>query len=427
MAVIPAVLAASYLLSCALSLINVGYMERRAAAEPPPGLEGSFDRGRLDDMVSYNRANSRLGCWGGAISLAAALALLLTGFLPWLAGRLSGTALPAWIQGLAALFVPLFMLHLSGLPASLASSFGVERRFGFSTITPRTWLGDQLKGLLVSGLLMGLLFLGFYLFIGRLGGRWWLPAWVLVAAFSAIVIFVAPVWLAPLFNKFTPIADRELADGLLALAERARFPLAGVLQMDASKRSRHDNAYFTGLGRTRRIVFYDTMLQSYGRGELQAVLGHEIGHWKLGHIPRMLAASALFSGLTLYLTAQALGHPWLYRAIGIFDIYTKIGLSGPAVGLALLVASMLFSPLGLLLGPISNWLSRRHEYQADAFSLELHPEPGDLKGALMKLGGKNLSNLFPHPLYVAFHYGHPPLLARLEAIDRITAKRRERP
>jgi STE24 endopeptidase len=421
MAVIIAVLAFGFLFSCALSLANARHMGARAARGLPAGLEGWFDRDRIAAMVEYNRANAGLGCWGGAVSLAAAAVILASGFLPWLARNLSGTATHPGLQGLAALLVPLFLLHLAGLPASLASSFGIEKRFGFSTITPKTWAADQAKGLLVSGLLMGLLFLGFYLFIGWLGRWWWLAAWGLVMTFSVLLVFVAPVWLAPLFNKFKPLADPELGEKILSLARKAEFPLAGVFQMDASRRSTHDNAYFTGLGKTRRIVFYDTMLKSYSHGELLAVLGHEIGHWKLGHIPRMLGTSALASGLALYLAAQVMARPWLYESIGLAKIYANMGLEGPVVGLALLVASMLFSPLGLMLSPLTSWLSRRHEYQADAYSLGLHPEPEDMKTALRKLGGRNLSNLFPHPLYVAFHYSHPPLLARLEAIDKLGA------
>lgn len=422
MAVVVLVMSVGYLLTSALSIINVRHMESMSGRGLPAALEGVLDEKGLATMVGYNRANAGLGMWGGAVSLAAALALLLSGFLPWLGGRLSSIPLPAWIQGLAALFIPLFLLHLAGIPASLTSAFGVEKRFGFSTITFRTWMADQAKSLLVSALLMGLLFAGLYLFIRWLGGWWWLPAWGLVMAFSVLIVFVAPVWLAPLFNKFRPLDDRELGGKILDLARRASFPLAGVCQMDASKRSTHDNAYFTGLGSTRRIVFYDTMVRDYSHGELLAVMGHEIGHWKLGHIPRMLAVSALVSGLALFLTSRVLDGPWLYGAIGAAGIYSTIGLSGPLVGLALLVASMLFSPLGLVLSPLTSWLSRRHEYQADTFSLGLHPAPGDMKSALRKLGGRNLSNLFPHPLYVAFHYSHPPLLARLEAIDKITPK-----
>ncbi len=419
MAAILGILAAGYLFSCALSLLNARHMGARAAQGLPPELGGWFDQGKVSNMVAYNRANAWLGCWGGGIGLAAAAAVLLTGLLPWLARELSSSPLAPLLQGLAAMFAPMLILYLAGLPASLASSFGIEKRFGFSTITPATWLADQAKGLLISGLLMGLLFAGFYLFIRWLAHWWWLPAWGLVMAFSALIMFVAPVWLAPLFNKFVPIADEELKGKILDLARGAEFPLAGVMQMDASKRSTHDNAYFTGLGATRRIVFYDTMVRGYTHGELLAVMGHEVGHWKLGHIPRMLAVSALISGLALFLTSRVLAGPWLYWAISLEQVYAKIGLEGPVVGLALLVASMLFSPLGLLLSPPTNWLSRLHEYQADAFSLGLGPEPEDMKNALRKLGSKNLSNLFPHPLYVAFHYSHPPLLARLRGIDRL--------
>jgi len=162
------------------------------------------------------------------------------------------------------------------------------------------------------------------------------------------------------------------------------------------------------------------MLQNYSRPELLSVMGHEIGHWKLGHIPKMLALSWLMSGVAFFLTAEVLRRPWIYQALGIVGLYHRMGLAGPVLGLALFTATVLFSPLGLLASPLLNWVSRRHEYHADAFSLRLHPQAGALRTALIKLGSKNLSNLFPHPLYVAFHYSHPPLPERLAAIDRIS-------
>ncbi len=417
--IIAGILLGGYLFSRLLSFVNVSYLRRKASEGLPEELRGRWSPEQIAMMVEYNRAQDRLGRYSGALVLAGGLGLLFSGFLPHLAGWLAATSLPLWLQGLAALALPGFLLYLAGVPGSLASHFGVEKRFGFSTITWRTWLMDQVKSLLLSGFLLGLLFLGFYWAIGRLGHWWWLAAWSLVVVFSLLVTLIAPIWLAPLFNRFQPISDQELKEKMLEMAKRAQFPLAGVMQMDASRRSTHDNTYFTGLGTSRRIVFFDTMLRDYTPGELLAVLGHEIGHWKLGHIPRMLAASSFLSGLVLFLTARVLQGPWLYSAIGIADIYAERGLSGPAVGLALLVASMLFSPLGLLLSPLTSWLSRRHEYQADAYSLKIHRAPEDLKNALYKLVGRNLSNLFPHPLYAAFHYSHPPLLARLKAIDKL--------
>ena len=420
MALIIAILAFGYAFSSLLSGLNVRHMAARIRLGLPEGLAGRFDIAQLSRMADYNRDHARLGYWDGLMGLAATVAIMALGILPALARTLAASAMPLALQGLAALYLPLLALWLAGIPGSLASSFGVERRYGFSTITPATWLADQTKGLAVSGLLMGLLFFGFYLFIQWLGSWWWLAAWALVSLFTLLVSFVAPVLLAPLFNKFTPIADQALQDRILDLARQARFPLAGVFQMDASKRSTHDNAYFTGLGRTRRIVFYDTMLQDYGHGELLSVLGHEIGHWKLGHIPRTIIISSALSGLMLWLVSLLLNSEWLYGALGLAGLHASLGLAGPVVGVALLVASVLFSPLSLALSPLLLWISRRHEYQSDAFAVRLFPQPGEMKGALVKLARRNLSNLFPHPLYVAFHYSHPPLLARLAAIDKVT-------
>lgn len=419
MPLLAAILAAGYLIPAALTAANVRHLRAAAAGPLPPALAGRLDAGQLVRTVAYTASQARLGYWGHLIGALAAAGALFSGLLPWLAAWASALPLPGPLQGLAVLYVPLLLLALAGLPASLAEDFGIERRFGFSTITARTWALDQAKGLLIGAVLLGLLFCGFALFVSWFGPRWWLPAWGLVTAFSLLLSFVAPVWLAPLFNTFVPLKDEALRDKILALARRADFPLAGVFQMDASRRSTHDNAYFTGLGRTRRIVFYDTMVADYSHGEILAVMGHEIGHWKLRHILVSLLVSTAVSGAGLWLAARVINGEWIYGTLGLLDQFRRTGLQGPLLGAALFAASVLFSPTSLLLSPLAMWLSRRHEYQADAFSLRLLPDRAALRGALLKLGAKNLANPFPHPLYVAFHYSHPPLLARLAAIDAI--------
>ncbi len=206
---------------------------------------------------------------------------------------------------------------------------------------------------------MGLLFSGFYLFINWLGMWWWLAAWGLVVVFSLLMIFIAPVLLMPLFNKFVPLEDHELRDKILNMAKKAEFPLAGVFQMDASKRSTHDNAFFTGMGKTRRIVFYDTMVKNYSHAELLSVMGHEIGHWKEKHVFKLIFTVSVFSGILLFLASRILVHPWIYNAIGLGELFGQIGFSGAIVGVALYVAAILFEPLNLLLSPFMNWLSRK--------------------------------------------------------------------
>jgi STE24 endopeptidase len=225
-----------------------------------------------------------------------------------------------------------------------------------------------------------------------------------------------------MFNKFVSLEDHELRDKILAMAKKAEFPLSGVFQMDASKRSTHDNAFFAGMGKTRKIVFYDTMVKNYSHDEILSVMGHEVGHWKLNHLFKKIVAVSVILGVMLYLASLILAHPWIYNAIGLEDLFSLIGFKGAIVGVALYVVTILFEPLNLLLSPFMNWLSRKYEYQSDAYSLALNPSAHDMKEALIKLNQKNLSNLFPHPLYVAFHYSHPPLLERLSAIDKISNK-----
>ncbi|MDI6740100.1 MAG: M48 family metallopeptidase [Candidatus Edwardsbacteria bacterium] len=417
-----AILIFNYLFSSLLTGMNVSYLRARILQPLPQALSGWFDEAKVRQMVDYTAAKAGLGYWSNLAAMMATAAVLITGLLPWIARAAAALPLHQSLQGLVVLYVPLLALFLAGLPASAAEDFGIEKKYGFSTITIRTWITDHVKSLLIGAVLLGLLFAGFAFFVQWLGSLWWLPAWGLVTAFSVLMIFIAPVWLAPLFNKFEPLKDEVLRDKILELAKKAKFPLAGVFQMDASKRSTHDNAYFTGLGRTRRIVFYDTMASHYTHDEILSVMGHEIGHWKLRHIAKRLVLSTLISGGGLYLSSLALDGDWIYRTLGLLDLYHRHGLQGPLLGAALFVVSILFSPANLILAPLAAWLSRRHEYQSDAYSVKLYPDPGVMRSALLKLNQKNLSNLFPHPLFVAFHYSHPPLLARLEAIDKIADK-----
>jgi STE24 endopeptidase len=234
--------------------------------------------------------------------------------------------------------------------------------------------------------------------------------------------FVAPVLLLPLFNTFEPLQDKELNDKIAALAREADFPLGGVFQVDASLRSTHSNAYFTGLGRTRRIALFDTLLDRHPHAQILAILAHEIGHWKKHHIAKGLLATFLVSGAALALVAAFLDRSWVYEAVGLSELYAQSGAVGPVAAVGLYVVSLLLTPLGMILTPIAMWFSRRHEYEADAYSLDLYPDATALEEALIGLSQENLSNLFPHPLVVVFRYSHPPLPDRVAAIRQRFAR-----
>ncbi len=422
LALIIALLVLDFALTSAISWLNLAYLKRRAAA-PPPEWAGVLDTSRFPQMVAYREANTRLAQWARLADLALTLVILLSGLLPALARW--ATALPVgrlW-QGVAVIAVLGAIQYVASIPWEILSDFGVERKFGFSTITWKTWLTDQVKGILLAVVLGGPLVAGVLFLIERLGANWWLPAWGLVVLFQLFVAWIAPVVIFPLFNKFEPLKDEVLRDEVFALARKANFPLGGVFQVNASLRSTHSNAYFAGFGKNRRIALFDTLLEQLSHAEILAVLAHEIGHWKKRHIPRSLAAGVLLSGVGMALMAWVLGQPWLYRAIGMEDLYRAVEPVGPVVGVGLYVAGILFSPLGLLLSPILNGVSRRREYEADAYSLELYPHPTALEEGLIRLSEKNLANLFPHPLAVIFYHSHPPLLDRVEAIRRrVTAR-----
>jgi STE24 endopeptidase len=406
-----------FAISTTLSVLNLHHL-RHHAEHPPAEWVDELDTRQFPRMIAYTSARTRLGHGARAWDLAVTSAILLSGLLPVSARWAASLSMAAVFQGLIMLAIPAGIEYLASLPFDLATQFGVEKRFGFSTITVKTWLADQAKSLVLMGVLGVLLGGGLLLLIGWLGRWWWAPAWGLLALFQLLMTFIAPVLILPLFNKFEPLEDEELRQEILELAGKAHFPLGGVYQVDASRRSTHSNAYFTGLGKTRRIALFDTLIEQHSHAEILAVLAHEIGHWVKHHVVWMMVGSILSSGVALYLAALLLRVPWVYQAVGAGDLYARLGPTGAVVAIGLYVIGILASPLGLIVSPFTSWLSRRNEYQADAYSLQLYPVPTALEDALVGLSEKNLSNLFPHPLVVIFGYSHPPLVQRVSAIRR---------
>jgi len=301
------------------------------------------------------------------------------------------------------------VLALPGLPVDWFGQFRLEARFGFNTATQQTWWLDRLKGFLLA-LALGYPLLVLVLkFIEWADGWWWLWAWAAVLAFQLGMVVLAPVLILPLFNKFTPLPEGSLRARLVKLAGRTRFRARSIQVMDGSKRSRHSNAFFTGFGRLRKIVLFDTLVQQLTEPELEAVLAHEIGHYKKRHIPKMLVASALGSLLGFYVIS------WLARQAAFSRAF---GFAPGHLAPALLLFGLLAGAVTFWLSPLLHAWSRRYEYQADAFAATVMKESRSLVGALRKLSEKNLTNLTPHPLYSGFHYSHPTLLEREQALAR---------
>ena len=331
--------------------------------------------------------------------------MIVLGLFPWLNRVVVGLGLPFVPAGMLLLFTLAIITGAITLPFDLYSTFVVERRFGFSTITPGLWLVDLIKSLLIAGILLGVLMAVFLALMQRFPYTWWIFVWAFYAFFQLLMLWIYPVLIAPVFNTFKPVEDKELKDSITELAHRVGLSVTGVFSMDAGLRSRHSNAYFTGIGKAKRIVLYDTLLGTNTQGEILAVLGHELGHFKLGHIRKQIIFSLAIALGCLY------GIYWLLQWA---QLYSAFGLSGaPAyagLGLLMLVAS----PFAFFLSPAAGWLSRRFERQADDFAFALCGESDSLVRALKRLATDNLANLHPHPVYAWFYYSHPPLNQRIE-------------
>jgi STE24 endopeptidase len=377
------------------------------AGEMPPAFRGIIDEPVYKKSVAYTLAKGRLGNIENAYDTAVLLIVLFSGVLPWAFHLFShGLGQSAWAMA-AFLFAAGLALSLPGWPFDWYAQFRLEQKFGFNTTTPKIWWSDRLKGLLLAMALGYPLLVLILKIVQWTGAGWWLWAWGVMLAFQLLMSVLAPVLILPLFNKFTPLPEGGLRERLLDLAKRTQFRAQSIQLMDGSKRSRHSNAFFTGFGRFRKIVLFDTLVQQLTGPELEAVLAHEIGHFKKKHIPKMLVFSAAGSLAGFYLLAVLARQEWFYRAFGF-----EPGNVAPA----LLLFGLLAGTVTFWFSPLIHWWSRRYEYQADAFAARVMSGAQSLVGALRKLNEKNLSNLTPHPIYSGFYHSHPTLLEREQAL-----------
>ena len=390
-----------------LALKNQAHV-RANREQVPSEYRATMDAETYAKSVAYTLAKSRFGQWEVAWDTVILVAVLLSGFLPashaWTVQRLGGSA---WAQA-AWLFGVGLVMSVPALPFTWWEQFRLEDRFGFNTTTVPVWLLDQLKGfLLATGIGYPLLVLMLKLVVW-MGPIWWVWSWVVLFSFQLVMMVLAPILILPLFNKFTPLPEGTLRDRLLALGERTGFNARTILVMDGSKRSRHSNAYFTGFGRFRKIVLFDTLITQLTEPELEAVLAHEVGHYKKGHIPKMLAWAAVSSLAALAIIGWLAGQSWFATAFG-FPATVGVAPALLLFGLGSGAVTFWFTPVG-------NYWSRRHEFEADAYAKAAIGGSAPLLGALRKLSEKNLSNLTPHPWFSTFYYSHPTLLERERAL-----------
>jgi STE24 endopeptidase len=413
--------AAALLLSLAVKLWLATRQMRHVAQHRdavPPAFRDTVTLQAHQRAADYTLAKGRLGLFATAFGTAVLLAWTLLGGLDALNVLLRDALLErhgAMAYQLALLAAFTVIGSLVDLPLEAYGTFRVEAQFGFNRMTPKLWLMDLVKGAAV-GALIGLPIAALILWImAASGGLWWLWAWGAWVAFNLVLLVLYPTVIAPLFNKFEPLADESLKARVQALMQRCGFAAQGLFVMDGSKRSAHANAYFTGLGAAKRVVFFDTLLQRLTPGEVEAVLAHELGHFKHQHVlQRMLGVFAMaLAGLALlgWLAAQSS----FYAGLGVAP-----NLAAPNDALALLLFLLALPPFTFFISPLMAQHSRRHEYQADAYACA-QASGADLASALLKLQEDNAATLTPDPVYVRFYYSHPPASERLAALPQPAA------
>jgi STE24 endopeptidase len=376
----------------------------------PPKLKGICDEEEYRKSQRYQKENDRLSLWSSSFNLAIIIAAIVAGGFA-LADN-AARALSSNIVVIALIFFGIIGLFsdLINIPFSLIDTFIIEKRYGFNTMTVRTFITDHIKSWIIA-LLIGAPVLGLIVwFYYRTGQYFWLYAWGLITLFSIFINFFYSELIVPLFNKQTPLPVGPLRTEIEAFAQKAGFKLRDVYVIDGSKRSTKANAYFSGFGPKKRIVLYDTLQKDLSDEEIVAVLAHEIGHYKKKHILYSLVLSVIITGLMLFLFSTVVNNP---------SLSASLGAQHKSFHLGLIVFGILYSPLSLLIGLFSNYISRKNEFEADYFVVENH-KPEVLASALKKLSVKNLSNMLPHKAYVFFHYSHPPLISRLEKLEGAT-------
>ena len=400
-----ALLILKYATSTLLDVLNLGYVQRQSEAVPP-GFSDFIDLPTYQKSIEYTVAKTRFGLVSDFYDSIILAVVVLSGLLPWLYTSLSATfGFGIWGQALV-LFLIAVILGLPGMPFEWWSTFRIEERFGFNKSTQKLWIVDKVKGF-VLGFGIGYPLLALLIFlVTSAGDLWWVWGFTVFFLFQLVMVVAYPMFIMPLFNKMEPMAAGELRNRLFALAERTGFKAQTILVIDGSKRSGHSNAFFAGFGRFRRIVLYDTLIEQMSHEELEAVLAHEIGHYKKGHIPKMITLSGVMTFAMFALLGWMAGGTWLAEAFHFSAAAAEQFVP------VLLLFMLLSGLLTFWLSPFSSLWSRKHEYEADAFARDAMDSSEPLIRALRKLHKENLSNLTPHPIYSRFYYSHPTLLER---------------
>ncbi len=396
-----------FLLDVVSRMLNLSALK----PELPNQFADVFDADEYAKSQDYTREGTRFGLIEDTFSLAVFLAFWWLGGFGIVDNWVRSIVAENYVlQGLLFMAVLYVGSMIIGLPFELYDTFVIEEKYGFNKTTLGTFFSDKAKSLLLA-VILGAPILALILFLfERFDSNAWLYGWIAVASFSLLMTYLAPTYIMPLFNKFKPLEDGELKTAIQEMSTKCQFPLTEVYEIDGSKRSTKANAFFTGLGKNKKIALYDTLIQNNGVGELVAVLAHEIGHFKKKHIVQSIVLGILQMGVLFFLLGKFLNNQGLFDAFGV----EQVSVYG-----SLVFFTFLFEPVSKLLSVVMMVLSRKNEYEADAYAAEVTGRPEDLISGLKKLSKDNLSNLTPHPFFVFLNYSHPPMLKRLAALESL--------
>lgn len=391
----------------AVEMINRKHL-KKYRKKVPETFRGIIDEEKLKKINQYTLHKTSFSLVETITGKMVFLFIILSGLLPWLSGILKDVHFV--LAGLVFFAIPGLLGSLVDLPFDFYHVFVIEEKYGFNTRTLKTWLLDLLKSMLVI-VVLGTFLLSLLLVMVKYAGHtWWIWAWLIFFSFQLLMSVLYPTVIAPIFNKFTPLENSGLSEKIGRLAEEEGFTLKGVFQMDATKRSRHTNAYLSGLGKAKRIVLFDSLLEAHEDDEILAVLAHEMGHLKRNHIKKHLLVMGLSSIVLFYLASKMITWGAMYKAFGFSLMPSYAGL---------FLVAVLWEPVGFFLSPVAMAVSRRFEREADRHAFKILKSTESLIKGLKKMARDNLSNLRPHPLYVWFNYSHPPLLLRIKNLEEM--------
>ena len=393
----------SYLIDNIADFLNLGNLDQPL----PKEFSSHYKNRKYIESQNYLKANTKFGFITSSIDLAVILVFWFSGGFQTIDSFVRSFNFNSITSGLFFTGILLFLKFLISLPFSIYSTFVIEKKFGFNKTTPMLFFTDLIKSIVLSAVLGGIL-LSLILGLLEFGGQFaWIMCWAVSAVFLVVIQYIVPTWIMPLFNKFTPLNDGPLKEAILNYAKSINFALSNIFVMDGSKRSSKSNAFFTGFGKNKRIVLFDTLIKEQKVEELVSILAHEMGHFKKNHIMKRIISGIFQMGLIFYLISIFISHEGLFHAFFMKETSIYAGL---------IFFSMLYSPIDLFISIILQIFSRKDEYEADRFAAKTIKDNRPLISALKKLSAHNLSNLTPHPFYVFLHYSHPPVLDRIKTL-----------